>query len=145
MCAEMNPTRAPDRNWPARGVWALLVMALTISACATPISVTRVDPREVHRDLTRNVLSAGEPSQFTEIVVNRADLQGKFDKDPEATLRTLHSELAADDRMSDQLFALTELSFLHAEHTGKPAYYLAAAVYAYAFLFPPIGAPPARL
>ena len=141
MCAEMNPTRPPDRNWPARGVWALLVMALTLSACATPISVTRVDPRTVHAELTRNVLSAGEPSRFSEIVVNRAALHGKFDKDPEGTLRTLHSEIAADGRVPDQLFALAELSFLHAERTGKPAYYLAAAVYAYAYLFPPIGEP----
>ena len=36
----------------------------------------------------------------------------------------------------DELFALAELSFLHAEQTGKQEYYLAAAVYAYALLFP---------
>jgi hypothetical protein len=36
----------------------------------------------------------------------------------------------------DHLFALAELSFVRAEDTEKPAYYLAAAIYAYAFLFP---------
>src|SRR5207244_3058145 len=36
----------------------------------------------------------------------------------------------------DALFALSELSFRHAEDTGNHAYYLAAAVYAFAFLFP---------
>ena len=39
----------------------------------------------------------------------------------------------------DHLFALAELSFVHAEDTRKPEYYLAAAVYAYAFLFPTDG------
>ena len=39
----------------------------------------------------------------------------------------------ADNR---ELFALAELSFKHAEDTKDRAYYLAAVVYAYAFLFP---------
>jgi pimeloyl-ACP methyl ester carboxylesterase len=43
---------------------------------------------------------------------------------------------------SDQLFALAELSFHHAEQTKKSEYYLASAVYAYAFLFPGDGTPP---
>jgi hypothetical protein len=36
----------------------------------------------------------------------------------------------------DLLFALAELTFLHGQATTKPDYHLAAAVYAYAFLFP---------
>ena len=36
----------------------------------------------------------------------------------------------------DLLFALAELSFLHGQAAKKPDYALAAAVYAYAFLFP---------
>jgi pimeloyl-ACP methyl ester carboxylesterase len=35
------------------------------------------------------------------------------------------------------VFALAELSFLHAERTKQRSYYFAAAIYAYAFLFPP--------
>ncbi|MGH7310160.1 MAG: esterase/lipase family protein, partial [Candidatus Rokuibacteriota bacterium] len=35
----------------------------------------------------------------------------------------------------ERLFALAELSFLHADRTKQPEHYLAAAVYAYAFLF----------
>ena len=120
---------------------SLLALMLLIGACAAPISVTRVDPREVHQELTRNALSAGEPSGFSQIVINRADLQGKFKDDPEGTLRTLHGDLAADGRTAELLFALAELSFLHAEHTGKQPYYLAAAVYAYAYLFPSFGEP----
>ncbi len=125
---------------PRAGNWlGLILLSLVIGACASPISVTRADPRDVQRELTKNVLSAGEPSTFSQIVINRADLHGKFDDDPEGTLRTLHSEIAANGRTSDQLFALAELSFLHAERSHKQEYYLAAAIYAYAFLFPPLG------
>ena len=36
----------------------------------------------------------------------------------------------------DRIFALAELSFLHAQKSGERSYYLASAVYAYAFLLP---------
>src|SRR5512137_2105985 len=114
---------------------------LIVSACATPISVTQVDPTAVHRELTRNVLSAGEPSDFSRIILNRAGLFDQFGSDPEATLWTLHAEVVAGRRGINQVFALAELSFLHAERTKQRAYYLAAAIYAYAFLFPPAGTP----
>jgi len=117
------------------------VVVLLASACATPISVTQVDPTTVHRDLTRTVLSAGEPSDFSQIILNRAGLLDQFASDPEAVLWTLHTEVVAGRRGINQVFALAELSFLHAERTTQRQYYLAAAVYAYAFLFPPAGTP----
>ena len=46
----------------------------------------------------------------------------------------------------DRVFALAELSFVHAQNSGEPSYYLAAAVYAYSFLFPgQHGTPPKGL
>jgi pimeloyl-ACP methyl ester carboxylesterase len=112
-----------------------------MSSCATPISVTQADPISVHRDLTRNVLSAGEPSDFSQIILNRAGLFDQFGSDPEATLWTLHTDVVAGRRGMNQVFALAELSFLHAERTKQQPYYFAAAIYAYAFLFPPAGTP----
>jgi pimeloyl-ACP methyl ester carboxylesterase len=120
------------------GLGAILLLA---SACATPISVTQADPIAVHRELTRNVLTAGEPSDFSKIVLGRAGLLDQFGSDPEAALWTLHTEVAAGRRGSNQVFALAELSFLHAERTKQRSYYFAAAIYAYAFLFPPAGTP----
>ena len=117
------------------------VVLLLASACATPISVTQADPITVHRDLTRTVLSAGEPSDFSQIILNRAGLFDQFGSDPEAVLWTLHAEVAAGRRGVNQVFALAELSFLHAERTKQRQYYFAAAIYAYAFLFPPAGTP----
>lgn len=117
------------------------ILLITASACATPIGVTQADPTAVHRELTRNVLSAGEPSDFSKIVLGRAGLLDKFADDPEGTLWTLHTEVAVGRRGMNQVFGLAELSFLHAELTRQRSYYLAAAIYAYAFLFPPEGTP----
>ena len=127
----------------ARGWIGLFAMALTFSACATPISVIQVDSQTAQRALTRNVLSAGEPSRFSQIILNQADLYARFAEDPEAALWTLHAEVVSGRQGENQLFALAELSFLHAERTKKQPYYLAAALYAYAFLFPPPGTPTA--
>ncbi len=59
----------------------LVGILLLASACATLVTVTRVNPRTVHEELTRNVLSADAPSGFSEIMLNRADLAGLFHKD----------------------------------------------------------------
>jgi len=117
---------------------------LLASACATPISVIQLDSQTAQRELTQNVLTAGVPSRFSQIVLNRTDLYARFAEDPSG-LWTLHTEVASGRRGSNALFALAELSFLHAERGKQPAYYLAAAVYAYAYLFPRPGARPGAL
>jgi pimeloyl-ACP methyl ester carboxylesterase len=83
------------------------------------------------------VLSSGRPSLATEQVLVRTGLAQRFENDPEATLAALRG--TGTDLSQDRLFALAELSFVHADATHKPEYYLAAAVYAYAFLFPTDG------
>jgi hypothetical protein len=59
-----------------------------------------------------------------------------FDERPEAAIAALHKAMVAAQGDQEMLFALAELSFLHGQATKKRDYYLAAAVYAYAFLFP---------
>ncbi len=114
---------------------ALVCLALLASACATPIGVVRGSTQEVHRALTSNVLSAGRPSEWSKQVLQRNNLFERFEDDPGATLEELRKRL--QDRVTpDRLFALAELSFLHAEQSGKREYYLAAAAYAYAFVLP---------
>src|SRR4030095_160231 len=142
--------------------------ALLAAACSTPVGVKRVGTREAHYLLTANVLSSGTPSAYSLQVLSRQDLLAQFEDDPEGALATLHARFQSmpEDRLlSYPLFALAELSFLHAEQRkqhravqsqqcytqkGKVcwpgdelkeaetdrAYYLAAAVYAYALLFP---------
>jgi pimeloyl-ACP methyl ester carboxylesterase len=115
----------------------LSCLLLLVSACATPIGVARVDTQSVYRSLTASVLSTGQPSAATEQVLVRTGLAQRFKDDPEAALATLRE--TGEDLSRDRLFALAELSFVHAENTHKPEYYLAAAVYAYAFLLPSDG------
>jgi pimeloyl-ACP methyl ester carboxylesterase len=117
-------------------------LPLLLATCAVPVTVERVDPRTVHRELTANVLTVGEQSNASRIVLYRWDLTELFESDPEEALAQLHAAVAGGRAGRDELFALAELSFLHAEQTGKREYYLAAAVYAYALLFPNDAADP---
>src|SRR5262245_22917649 len=65
----------------------------------------------------------------------RRGLNQRFEEDPEGVLSELRGRgkaLTEDDHA-----ALAELCFFYAEKSGKRDYYLASAVYAYAFLAPP--------
>ena len=115
---------------------AFFGLLLLSSGCVTPIGVTRGSTQEVYRALTVNALSAGEPSSWSKQVLQRNNLTEQYDDDPAATLAELHRRQKEVRLTSDRMFALAELSFLYAEHSGKQEYYLAAAVYAYAFLQP---------
>jgi hypothetical protein len=110
-------------------------LALIASACATPIGVDYVDRSVAYHSLTANVLSDEKPSSFSARQLMNLNLYQRFEEDPVKALDELYAGLApAGDE--DRVFALAELSFLYAEKSGDRSYYLASAVYAYAFLFP---------
>src|SRR5262245_28074672 len=111
-------------------------IALIAAGCATPVGVTRGSTQEAYRALSVNALSAGEPSSWSRQVLHRNNLTEQFDDDPVATLAELHRRQKEVRLTADRMFALAELSFLHAEYSGEREYYLAAAAYAYAFLLP---------
>lgn len=116
---------------PALAAVALLA-GLGLTACATPIGVTQADTQAVYRDLMRSVLSTGELSEYSEIVLRRNGLVERYDADPVGTMAQLRGNGRA--LSLDRMFALSELSFLYAERERSPEYYLAAAMYAYAFI-----------
>lgn len=111
---------------------ALILLLAVTGACATPVGVTRQDPKVLYRSLTQSVLSGEAPSAFTEQLLRRHGLDDAFAKDPEGVLEELHRTRTRRDH--ERLFALAELSFQHGRQHGKREYLLAAAVYAYAFL-----------
>jgi pimeloyl-ACP methyl ester carboxylesterase len=122
-------------------LFCALALLLSLAAgCSTPIGVTRGSTQDAYFALTANVLSAGKPSSWSTQVLHRANLTEKYEEDPQAALQEMHKALATD-ATPDRLFALSELSFYYAEQIGKNEYYLASAVYAYAFLFPEDGTP----
>lgn len=131
-----HPGWSPRRNRLPPGRCTLLVcLALLGAACATPIGVVRGTTQDVRRELTANALSVGRPSQWSQQVLQRNSLMERFEEDPAAALADLH-QLLRERPIPDRLFALAELSFLHAEASGQREYYLASAAYAYAFVLP---------
>lgn len=122
----------------ARRLAALLLLAGVGLACASPAGIRRVGGRDVHRTLTANVLSTGEPSVPSRQVLQRMGLADLFESDPAAAILAIQvSELTPG-----RIFALAELSFWLGERTQDRARYLAAAVYAWAYLFPGEGGTP---
>jgi hypothetical protein len=121
---------------PRRRLALLGAVCLVLAACAGPVSTTRVDPKVVLRELDQSAITSGEPSLPTRNVLYERGLFEAFGKRPAAAIAELHRAMAAAQGDQDMLFALAELSFLHGQAAKERAYYLAAAVYAYAFLFP---------
>jgi pimeloyl-ACP methyl ester carboxylesterase len=114
----------------------IALMVLLSNGCATPVGVERLDEQAAHRELNANILSTDKPSEYSRQVLERTGLAQLFRDDPQRALGELYSGLGKPDER-DRLFALAELSFAYAEEARNQSYYLAAAVYAYAFLFPP--------
>jgi hypothetical protein len=132
--------------------------------CATPVGVREVDRGSVSAALSGNAISANEPSIASRQVMRRLGLGDSFRREPEQALEKLHA-LAMQEMVDDRIFALAEYSYLHAtalqracgrariesrrrrtyaarnappstECEKARAYYVAASLYAYAFLFP---------
>ena len=119
------------RRWLALALFPFLA-----AGCAAPVTVERLDHGSVHRELTRNVLTADALSDPSRNVLRRWSLLDRFTAQPELAIAELHATVASGQGGTDELFALAEMSFLHAGHLGGAPHYLAAALYAYAFLFP---------
>jgi pimeloyl-ACP methyl ester carboxylesterase len=113
-------------------------IVLMLSGCATPISVDHVDIQTAYRIQTASAISSGELSNASSIVLRQHGLLDRFETEPAKVLAELHKNIkpVGDD---DQLFALAELSLLHAQHTNDRSYYLASAVYAWSLLYPENG------
>ena len=128
------PARRRGAGW--RAALGASMALLLLAGCATPVRVERVGPRAVQRELTSNVISTGQLSGETQIVLRRNDLFNYYQSDPAAAIALLHQSIARGTADPDTLFALAEMSFRYAEQSGQQSYYLASAVYAFAFLFP---------
>ncbi len=119
----------------------LLAAAIVLSGCVTPVGVRYLDSKAANRKLTETVLSADKLSAPRLQILNRAAMTRIVHTDPAGAIAALHQGLPTA-QASDRLFALAEISFLHAAQSGRRPHYLAAAAYAYAFLFPPAGESP---
>jgi pimeloyl-ACP methyl ester carboxylesterase len=128
---------APRTLERAIALAATLTLVVWLTACSSsPVGVSKIDSAEVHQRLTQSALSSNKPSLFTENVLFEADLVPLFDKDPEKALERLHDLAVSGSGGPNELFAAAEASFLYAERSNSTPYYMATAVYAWAYLFP---------
>ena len=118
-------------------IWLLLT-----AGCQTPVGVERVDAGTAQRQLTANALTADELSPSARNVLRRWVLSERYDDDPVGAIAALH-QIAADGRGDeDEVITLAEMAYLYAEKTNQRPYFLAAAIYSFAFLFPEKGLQP---
>ncbi len=131
----MKAARFVPSRLQTKGLVIFVVMVLFLSGCATPVGVRHLNQQEAYQKLTASVLSSDTLSAPTMQILNRAGLTAQFNSEPNQVIATIHSGLPTVNE-ADRLFALAELSFLHASNSGDTAYFLSAALYAYAYLFP---------
>lgn len=124
-----------EAGWKSAALACVLV-SLVFAGCAAPYGVRQASPEAVHRALTGSVLSTGNLSGFSQITLRRHNLVDQFERDPAAALALLRGDVVRTGAEGEDLFALAEMSFFHAERSRENSYFLAAAVYAYAYLFP---------
>jgi pimeloyl-ACP methyl ester carboxylesterase len=140
-----NPTLHHSATPSLRFLGWLTLLALLVAGCTTPIGATRTSLRVAYRQAKANALDNQASSQ-SRLVLHRFDLDKQYASDPADALKTLQEKACQDDRR-DLVFALGELSFLHAYRlersvkAGEPRkardYYLSAAIYSYLYLFGP--------
>ncbi len=112
----------------------LVLLLLLASSCRTPLGVRRVGGARAFRQLTTNALQHGAPSTVSVRALGRYDLLERYERDPDEALAALHAR-AVEQPSRDHVLALAELSYLTAREKDQKEYYLAAAAYAYAYLF----------
>lgn len=129
----------------------MVLLATLASGCAAPVGVTRVSPAAAERELNRSILTTGELSEKTHILLRRLDREEEWEDDPAGVLAHLHAALSKQatsfdiERRAGLLDSVAELAFAHALETGDRQDFLAAALYAWLYLFPEqegIGSPP---
>lgn len=109
---------------------------LALGACTSFVTVARVSPQDAGRESAASALSGERLTVATRNVLLEQGLLEAYDTAPLSVISRLHRALTAADVEPDTLFALAEMSFQQARRTADRARYFAAAVYAYAFLFP---------
>ncbi|NHO34018.1 esterase/lipase family protein [Acetobacter fallax] len=118
---------------------AASVMAFSLSGCTPPVSVHHLGLTRAYLDETRSALAGRVLSNATQIVLERQNLRQLWQAHPAAAIAALRGITAADTvgpDVGDRLFALAELNYLRGRQTHFRADFMAAALYAYAYLAP---------
>src|SRR5271169_4235169 len=134
-------TKRPPARHIACALWCTIGLLLT-AGCETPVGVDRLDAGTAQRELTASALTADELSPSARNVLRRWVLSERHDSDPEGAIAALHTIAVGGRGDADEVVTLAEMAFLYGEKSQKRPYFLAAAIYAFAFLFPEKGFDP---
>jgi pimeloyl-ACP methyl ester carboxylesterase len=133
---------APGRLAPRRPRRSLLLLFGAVllgavgSGCTAPVGMEHISPRDEQHQRTHNALGGGSLSDVSLITLRRYNLVEVSTDDPPAAIAKLREVVVSGYGGSDELFALAELSYYQSVHANSRPDALAAALYAYAFLFP---------
>jgi pimeloyl-ACP methyl ester carboxylesterase len=133
----LDPSR-PNANRLAHIVAAAmgLLALVLLSGCASPFGVNELGPEASYQQTNRSALSSDTPSDFTLNVLRRHGLMTPWRQNPAAAIASLRSLVVADPSLWSEYFALAELSYLQGKRSHSQGDYLAASLYAYAYLVP---------
>jgi pimeloyl-ACP methyl ester carboxylesterase len=133
-----RPGRRPLARLTFRRASAVLAVLL-LAGCNGPVRVVTLDQQSAYNWLNRSALTGDRVSETTLTVLRRHNLSESYAYYPAETIALLHAEVMGHPEGWSDLFALAELSYATAEKEQSSERYLAAAVYAFAFLFPEPG------
>ena len=119
-----------------RRIGLIFGLLLTLTACGAPVEVTRVDLRAAYQEINRTALSGDQLSEATRTVLRRAALLDSFNAYPDETIAALRAQAVATGMQWQDLYALAEMNYEQGRRTKSKTHLLAAALYAYAVLFP---------
>jgi pimeloyl-ACP methyl ester carboxylesterase len=119
-----------------RRIGVFVALLLTLAGCGAPVEVNRVDLRTAYQEINRTALSSDRLSEATRTVLRRAALLDSFDASPAAAIEALRAQAIATGMQWQDLYALAEMNYELGRRTKSKTRLLAAALYAYAVLFP---------
>jgi len=135
------PTAAFRANSKLASLISLLVAIALLAGCASPVGVTRANPKKVRQELTATVLSTGRLSGPTRNFLRKNYVEALFEDEPKEAIAALHAKfvpaaIEGDEVAHAAMLSLSELAFKYADDENDGAYFLSSMTYAWAYLFP---------
>lgn len=129
----------PPKSLFPRKLFLCSGILVFLSGCAAPITVTERSLTQAYKARNQSALMSNTLSTTSQTTLRRQNLLDAWRQNPPNAINRLRSMTQRQfyaQNLADQLFTLSELSYLYARKTHDKAYFMAAALYAYAYLNP---------
>ncbi len=115
---------------------APVVLGLLLCGCSAPLTISHLNLTQSYAQADSSALAGDSLSNSTKITLRRYALLDEWRTSPPAAIAALHLRVAGQPSRWQDYFALAELSYLEGKTANSRQDFLAAALYAYAFLDP---------